>query len=119
MVISAALALALVGGNFVAPIPLAACPMSGSAQTISRQCCCGANCQCGPSCGVKKSDRQGKNESNPTQFIVRDQAKVNAVVGSTAIAPAEGGGYGRNESVTWDCRQPAPTLLAQHTLLRV
>jgi hypothetical protein len=69
---------------------------------------------------MRKSDQQGKNESSPSEVNLRDLGKVNTPPGRIGISlPTDDGNYFESRSAAWADEQPAPTLFAQHTLLRV
>jgi hypothetical protein len=93
--------------------------MSGSVDTLMRQCCCGDNCQCGASCGLNKSDQRGKNEPNSRDVVLRDQGKINTSAARLFVGLGDHASLCESLFAVPLLGHAATSLLHQHTLLRV
>ena len=115
-IFAGAVSLGLIVSGVCLPLATSACELAKS-DVRSQSCCCGEDCHCGAACGQasRTNDRQ---QSTATQHDHRDLGKIN---GHSALPTGHSTAAVRVAVVTtlsadlyW-----SPTLLDQHTCLRV
>jgi hypothetical protein len=115
--IAGIVALGLAAGGVGSPLLMTDCAIAREVSP-KNQCCCGENCQCGPSCR-ESSPNDPQQQSTSVERDLRDLGKFGY---SIAQFTSELSGVERladfqpslNAAAFWP-----HTLLAQHTFLRV
>lgn len=98
-----------------------ACSLLGSESVIAKQCCCGADCHCGPTCGAPSTPSNGKPQAPASDHQGGNRDLFKLSVGFTCLVvvdlPAR-----HVAEVNVLCRGDADwlqTLVAKHTCLQV
>lgn len=119
--------MAVVGGvagnSLCTPTAIGLCSVAKPNSTATRTCCCGADCKCGPTCGVSRpaspTERQGKRDVPATERVLRDLAKLSYTADTVTFLSTDLDSGIPSVPSGFVGEPRVHTLVYQHMLLRV